>query len=73
MLIQRERESKVIFSILDIFELFASDSYTLDYVSYYFSLLVPVKIFKISSRYVVNSTETHLISHELASQNESQK
>ena len=70
MLIQRERELKVIFSILDIFELFASVSYsyTLDYVSYYFSLLVPVKIFKVSSCYVVNSTETHLILHEWASQ-----
>ena len=41
MHIQRERELKVIFSILDIFELFASDSFTLDYVSYYFPLLVP--------------------------------
>lgn len=33
MLIQRERELKVIFSILGISKLFASDSYTLDYVS----------------------------------------
>ena len=53
MLIQRERELKVIFSILDIFELFASVSflpkiyqdysYTLGYVSYHFPLLVPVE------------------------------
>ena len=66
MLIQRERELKVIFSILDIFKLFASVSYsyTLDYVSYYFPLIVLFKIFKISSRYVVNSIETHLILHK---------
>ena len=71
MLIQRERESKVIFSILDIFELFASVSFIrIHYIMYHiiFLFLSLFIKFKISSRYIVNSTEPHLILHEWASQ-----